>query len=386
MHNTIIVTGGAGYIGSITTKELAKLGWRVVVVDNLENGHKDAVNTKAKLEIADIGNRKKMAGILDKYRPSAVIDFAAYLAVGESMIEPRKYFENNVANFINLLDAMIEAGCKNIIKSSTAATYGNPLNEEDFPLIENYTDNFEPDESNLLQGEFDGIKTKGEEYFQKFIHLYDSLIKDRQELKLTEKEITTLRIPTSIYGLSKLLDEIIMKKYDKQFGLKSITLRYFNVAGADITGLLGEDKASPTNLMTVTIYKALGKRDKLEIFGNDYPTKDGTGVRDYIHVIDLAVGHIKALEYLLEKRISNTFNLGTGKGFSVYEVISAVEKAAGREISYIVSKRRSGDPAVSISNPNKANSILGWKTSYSLKDMAETAWKWHNSHPNGYNK
>jgi UDP-glucose 4-epimerase len=309
------------------------------------------------LEIANVGDKKKMIDLFKKQKPSAVIDFAAYLAVGESMIKPKKYFDNNVANFINLLDAMVETGCKYIIKSSTASVYGNPLSENDFPLVESYTNGFKPKQSNLLPGKFEAGDMEGEDFFQKFIKLYDTLIKNRPELKLTVEEVTSLRIPTSIYGLSKLLDEIIMKKYDKLFGIKYITLRYFNVAGADIDGLMGEDKSTPTNLMTVTIYKALGKKDKLEVFGNDYPTKDGTGIRDYIHVVDLANGHIKALEYLLRNQTSNTFNLGTGNGFSVYEVINAVEKAAARKIDFTVSPRRSGDPAISLSDPNKVTKL-----------------------------
>lgn len=384
MNEKILVTGGAGYIGSITTKELLDSGYKVVVVDSLENGHREAVPQTALLEVANVGDKPAMAEIFKKHQPAAVIDFAAYLAVGESMEDPRKYFQNNVANFVNLLDVMVETGCKYIIKSSTASVYGDPLKAEDIPLNEPYTESFEPEQSNLLPGLFDDQKVKGEEFFQKFLGLYNELATQKPNLKLSSQEITKLRIPTSIYGLTKLLDEIVMKKYDSQFGIKYVTLRYFNVAGADPDGSMGEDKPTPTNLVTVTIYKALGKREKLEVFGNNYPTKDGTGIRDYIHVSDLAAGHVKALQFLLQNQESQTFNLGTGNGFSVLEVIRSVEEAARDKIDFVISPRRSGDPAASTANPAKANEILNWKTRYSLEDMAKTAWRWHSTHPNGY--
>lgn len=382
---TILVTGGAGYIGSITVKSLIFAGYNVVVVDSLENGHREAVDQEAILEIANVGDMKTMERILKKYKPDAVIDFAAYLAVGESMIEPEKYFRNNVENFIKLLDVMVKNGCKLIIKSSTASVYGNPLNDDDFPLAENYIFKYKPDKSCLLPGMFDGQNIEGEEFFQKFIELYSNFIANRSDLKLSTEELTTLRIPTSIYGLSKLLDEIIMKKYDSLFGLKSVTLRYFNVCGAMTNGNIGEDKPNPTTLMTVAISQIIGKRDKLEIFGNDYPTKDGTGIRDYIHVVDLADGHIKALQFLLDNKTSETFNLGTGKGISVLEVVEAVEEASHKKVNFVVCPRRSGDPVMSFADAKKANSILSWKTQYSIEDMAKSAWKWHSIHLNGYN-
>jgi len=382
---TILVTGGAGYIGSITVKSLISTGYNVVVVDSLENGHREAVDQEAILEIANVGDMKAIGSIFNKYKPNAVIDFAAYLAVGESMVEPEKYFRNNVENFINLLDAMVKNNCKLIIKSSTASVYGNPLNDNDFPLTENYIFKYKPEKSCLLPGKFAGQDTEGEEFFQKFIELYNRFIVNRTELKLSNEELTTLRIPTSVYGLSKLLDEIIMKKYDSLFGLKSVTLRYFNVCGAMTNGNVGEDKPNPTTLMTVAISQIIGKRDKLEIFGNDYPTKDGTGIRDYIHVVDLADGHIKALQFLLNNKTSETFNLGTGKGASVMEIVEAVEEASHKKVNFVVCPRRSGDPVMSFADAKKANSILLWKTRHSIEDMAESAWKWHSTHPDGYN-
>lgn len=381
----ILVTGGAGYIGSITVNLLIKQGYEVIIVDSLENGHIEAIPKETKFYQLNISNKKALDKVFKENNIKAVIDFAAYLAVGESMKDPVKYLENNVLNFITLLDVMKENNCLKIIKSSTAAAYGNP-DDKWFPLSEDYTEIFRPQKSFLLPGTINDQEFQGEDFFQQFLRLYNQKIKNLSYLQLTKDELTMLRISTSIYGLTKLLDEIIMKKYDDTFGIKSVALRYFNVAGAHPQCILGEDKPNPTNLMTVTIYKALGKFPKLQVFGNDYPTKDGTGVRDYIHVCDLAEGHIKALEYILKSHESNTFNLGTGKGYSVLEVISKVEVAASTNIDFDIVERRSGDPAISYSNPRKANEMLGWQAKYDIKDMAETAWKWHSSHPNGFKK
>jgi len=382
-ERNILVTGGAGYIGSITVKKLCDAGYKIIVVDSLENGHKEAVDQRAILEVSNVGDKSAMSKIFDHYNPIAVIDFAAYLAVGESMEQPEKYLKNNVLNFINLLDVMKAKGCEYIIKSSTASTYGEPLNDSDFPLKEEYTENFIPDKSSLLPGAWKDERLEGESFLNKFIKEYNQTNQGKS-LPLTDREVTKLRIPASIYGLTKLLDEIILKKYDDQFGLRFITLRYFNVAGADPSGKMGEDKPNPTNLMTLTIYKALGKRDKLTVFGNDYPTSDGTGIRDYIHVCDLADGHIKALEYLLKNKASQTVNLGVGKGSSVLEVIKAAEKACGFTIEFEIGPRRSGDPAISFSDPTKAKKLLDWVAKYSIEDMAKSAWEWHKNHPEGY--
>jgi len=384
-NETILVTGGAGYIGSITTKELIKNGFRVVVLDNLENGHQEAVDGEAILEVADLKDKRRVNQIFAKYSVKAVVDFAAYLAVGESMEMPEKYLKNNVYNFVNLLDAMAKNSCRYIVKSSTASVYGNPSSEKDFPLKETYTENYKPADSSLLSGRWNGVECSGNAFFKKIISAYNKHFQKRDELRLTKAEIDKLKIPTSVYGLTKLLDEIIMKKYDELFGIKSVALRYFNVAGADHSGKMGEDKPNPTNLMTVAIRSLLDSKT-LTVFGNDYPTKDGTGIRDYIHVCDLAQGHIQALRYLFQSNDSGTFNLGTGNGFSVFEIIESVNKASKKEILFKIGKRRSGDPAISFADPKKANSILNWKTKLTVKDMSETAWKWHSSHPNGYEK
>lgn len=378
----ILVTGGAGYIGSITVNELEKAGYDVVVLDSLENGHKEAVNPKAALEIVDLKDKAATDAVFKKYKITAVVDFAAYLAVGESMENPVKYMTNNVINFINLLEVMSANDCKYIIKSSTASTYGDPQNESDFPLKEEYTESISPDQSGLLTGKWDGVEMAGDKFFDKIIDFYSQ--NTDKKLHFSKDELTKLKIPVSVYGLTKLIDELVLNKYNKLSGIESVTLRYFNVCGADPSGLIGEDKPNPTNLMSVTVLKACGKVPELKVFGNDYPTKDGTGVRDYIHVNDLALGHVKALQYLLQTKASNIFNLGTGIGYTVLEVIDAVEKAAGKKIEYKIVERRTGDPVKSYADPSRANILLGWKTQYSLNDMAKTAWNWHSSHPNGY--
>lgn len=381
----ILVTGGAGYIGSITVKELLDQNFDVVVLDSLENGHLEAVDPRAKLAIVDLANLKETEKVFEKYKIDAVVDFAAYLAVGESMEVPEKYLANNVDNFISLLDCMKKYEVPLIIKSSTASTYGNPKNESDFPLKENYHDNYRPEKSALLEGMWESQRLVGEDFFQKIIDYYQNKYHDRSDLQLSADEITKLRIPASVYGLTKLLDEIILDKYNHNSGIYWVTLRYFNVCGASINGRMGEDKPNPTTLMTLAFWNLLGKIEKLKVFGTDYPTKDGTGIRDYIHPLDLATGHAAALQYLLDKNEPAIFNLGNGVGYSVFEVIKAVEKASGRKVEHEIKPRRSGDPAISYCDPGKAQKILGWKAKYNLDDMAETAWKWHSKHPEGYN-
>ncbi len=396
----IMVTGGAGYIGSFTVRELLKNNYGVLVVDNLVSGSKAALAAASNiqqatdskqqimdgnliLEVADVGDRDAMRLIFDKYEVEAVIDFAAYLAVGESMSNPRKYLENNVLNFINLLDVMKEKGCKYIIKSSTAATYGNP-EDKHFPLGEDYQEMVRLERSDLLEGEWDGERVSGEEFFGKFIDYYEEIVKERNDIALNDKDLARLRIPTSIYGLTKMMDEILMEKYQVVYGFRTIALRYFNVCGASEDGNMGDNKLNPTNLMTMVIFKALGKTDVLKVFGDDYPTRDGTGLRDYIHPIDLAKGHVGALQYVLQSDNSGVFNLGTGDGYTVLEVITAVEEASGKKINYEVVPRRSGDPAVSYSNSEKSRNVLKWRAEYALDEMARTAWLWHSANPEGY--
>ncbi len=379
---TILVTGGAGYIGSITVKELIDNGYDVVVLDSLERGHIEAVDKRAKLEIVDLKNIEDIETVFLKYKFDAVIDFAAYIAVGESMEQPQKYIDNNVFNFVNLIETMLRNNCNCLIKSSTASVYGNPTEKEDFPLDENYTEKKKFESSELLAGIWNEEKIAGEPFLQKIIGYFEKRLPEK--LRLSEADIEKLRISTSVYGLTKMLDEIIMKKYDDMSGLKYITLRYFNVAGAAINGEMGQVCENPSHIFANAIFNLLGKNKELTIFGNDYETKDGTGIRDYIHVLDLASGHISALRYLLETNKSNTINLGTGQGYSVLEVIKSIESASGKKVNYSFGPKRSGDVAEVFANPSKADKLLGWKAKYSLSDMAETDWKWHSSHLEGY--
>lgn len=374
----ILVTGGAGYIGSHNVKELVKNNFEVVVFDSLEAGHKEALPKDVVLEVADLADKNRVEEVFQKHAPDAVIDFAAYLAVGESMEEPLKYFDNNVANFIKLLDVMSETGCKFIVKSSTAAVYGNPTKESDIPWRESFTEKYKPVKSALLSGKWSGESVSGENFFQKFIKHYQKVYNSRPELQLSKDEITKLRIPMSVYGLSKLLDEIILVKYNKMSGIESVALRYFNVCGADPSGETGDSKPKPTTLMALSIAQILGKIPELSVFGNDYLTKDGTGVRDYIHPSDLAIGHAKSLNYLFNGGASNTFNFATGEASTVLDVIKAVEAASGQKIKYQVKGRRSGDPSVSVADSSKAKKILGWTAKYRLPQMAKTAWDWES--------
>lgn len=384
MNKTILVTGGAGYIGSFTVRELIKNGYEVVVFDSLENGHKEAIDPRAKLVVGELANKKDIEQVFNEFKIDAVIDFAAYLNVGESMENPEKYMKNNVENFVSLLEIMASRGCKYIIKSSTAATYGDPLREEDFPLKERYHDSYKPTESAMLPGKWKGVDVTGEVFFQKIISYYSQIFTDREDIALNQANLTKLRIPTSIYGLTKLLDEIILEKYNQTSGMKSVALRYFNVCGGAIDGSMGDDKLIPTNLTTLTILNVLGKTGPLKVFGNDYPTKDGTGIRDYIHPLDLASGHLAALKYLINGGSSEIFNLGNGTGYSVFDVIKATEHASGKKVSYEIVARRSGDVIISTADQRKANTMLDWESKYNLDDMACSAWLWQSKHPNGY--
>ncbi|KJU72315.1 UDP-glucose 4-epimerase GalE [Clostridium baratii] len=327
---SILVCGGAGYIGSHMVAELLENGQDVVILDNLEKGHKDAL-LGGKLYIGDLRDKEILNKIFTENNIEAVIDFAAYSLVGESMTEPLKYFNNNVYGTISLLEAMKEHNVKYIVFSSTAATYGEP---ECVPILED-------------------SKT----------------------------------IPTNAYGESKLLVEKILNWCDKAYGIKYTTLRYFNAAGAHINGKIGEDHSPETHLIPLILNVALGKRDEILIFGDDYDTKDGSCIRDYIHVSDLASAHSLALKRLMNGGESRIYNLGNGTGFSVKEMIDIARKVTGHEIPAKVAPRRAGDPAILIASSEKAIKELNWKPKFnSVETIIETAWNWHKNHPNGYEK
>ncbi|MFX0548150.1 UDP-glucose 4-epimerase GalE [Hathewaya histolytica] len=326
----VLVCGGAGYIGSHMVAELLENNHEVIVLDNFQKGHRDAV-LGGKIYEGDIRDRKILDKVFSENNIDAVIDFAAESLVGESVVEPLKYFNNNVYGTICLLEAMRDYDVKYIIFSSTAATYGEP---ENIPIVEN-------------------DKT----------------------------------FPTNPYGESKLAVEKILKWCDNAYGIKYTALRYFNAAGAHINGKIGEDHSPETHLIPIIMQAALGKREKVFIFGDDYNTKDGTCVRDYIHVTDLASAHLLALERLMRGEESDIYNLGNGKGFSVKEVIDTVKKVAGRDFKVEISERRAGDPATLIASSERAIKELGWKCKYdSLETIIETAWNWHLNHLEGYEK
>lgn len=326
----ILVCGGAGYIGSHMVAELIENGEEVVILDNFQKGHRDAV-VGQKVYEGDLRDRKILDKIFKENSIDSVIDFAADSLVGESMIEPLKYFNNNVGGTISLLEAMRDYGVKNIVFSSTAATYGEP---ENIPILES----------------------------------------DRTR-------------PTNPYGESKLAVEKILKWCDNAYGIKYTVLRYFNAAGAHISGKIGEDHNPETHLIPLILQVALGKREKIMIFGDDYNTDDGTCIRDYIHVTDLANAHLMALRRMKEGGESGIFNLGNGKGFSVKEVIEVTRRVTGKEINAEVAPRRAGDPAVLIASSEKALKELKWKPRYNTLDIIiESAWNWHKEHLNGYEK
>jgi UDP-glucose 4-epimerase len=320
----ILVTGGAGYIGSHTVQSLQKAGYGVIILDNLVYGHRELVDNvlKAKLIVGDISDRALLSDIFSTYPISAVIHFAAYAYVGESVMFPAKYYRNNVVGTLTLLEAMIAASVKKIVFSSTCATYGVPMS---LPITEDHPQR-----------------------------------------------------PINPYGISKLTVEKMLADFDGAYGLKSVIFRYFNAAGADPVGRLGEDHSPETHLLPLVLMAALGKREAVSILGNDYPTPDGTCIRDYIHVADLAQAHIQGLDYLLSGNDSDVFNLGNGGGFSVKEVIEAAREITGKTIEAIACPRRPGDPPILIGSSEKANKVLGWQPQYpNLKDMLLHAWNWH---------
>lgn len=318
---SVLVTGGAGYIGSHTVKALLDAGYDVVVFDDLSRGHPEFI-PGVRLVIGELSDEGALADLFSEKEFDAVLHFASESLVGESVRNPDKYFRRNVTGGIALMSAMVKAGVKKMVFSSSAAVYGDP---ESVPIPE------------------------------------------AAELK-----------PVSPYGESKVIVERALGWYDKAYGLRSVSLRYFNAAGADPSGRLGEDHDPETHLIPLVIRAAL-TGEPLTVFGNDYPTPDGTCIRDYIHVTDLAEAHVLALKALSEGLDTTAMNIGTGRGFSVMEIINAVGEVSGREVPYIVGARRPGDPAVLIAECKRAEETLGWlPTHSSLQEIVQTAWRWHS--------
>lgn len=325
----VLVCGGAGYIGSHTVHALIGKGEQVVIADNLQTGHRGALHPQARFYEGDIRDAVLLDQIFSENEIDAVIHFAANSLVGESMEKPLLYFNNNVYGMQVLLEAMVRHGIGKIVFSSTAAVYGEP-----------------------------------------------------KRVPIREEDETN---PTNTYGETKLTMEKMMKWVNRANGIRYVSLRYFNAAGALPDGSIGEDHAAETHLIPLILQVPNGKRDHITVFGDDYPTPDGTCLRDYIHVVDLADAHVLALSYLRKGGASDVFNLGNGQGFSVREMIAAAEKATGRAIKAEIGARRAGDPAQLVASSEKARAVLGWNPVYTdVEQVIGTAWKWHESHPNGY--
>ncbi|MBQ6972454.1 MAG: UDP-glucose 4-epimerase GalE [Synergistaceae bacterium] len=326
---SVLICGGAGYVGSHNVRAFTQHGEDVIVVDSLETGHRASVPEGIKFYKGDIRDSGILDAVFTENKIEAVVHFCAYSLVGESMEKPLKYFDNNVGGMITLLEAMQRHNVGRIIFSSTAATYGEP---KKVPILE-----------------------------------------------------TDPTVPTNPYGESKRIMEKMMNWVSQLHGIKYVSLRYFNVAGAWHDGTIGEDHKVETHLIPIILQVPLGKREHVTVYGDDYPTKDGTCIRDYIHVEDLADAHIRALEYLRSGGESSIFNLGSGDGYSVMEMITAARKVTGHAIPAEIGARRPGDPARLIADSTKAREILHWKPEIvSMEDIIATAWKWHQSHPNGY--
>ncbi|MGM8139759.1 UDP-glucose 4-epimerase GalE [Enterococcus italicus] len=328
---TILVLGGAGYIGSHAVDQFITAGFDVAVVDNLLTGHRKAVHPAARFYEGDIRNKAFMQSVFKKESIEGVIHFAASSLVGESMERPLLYFDNNVYGTLVTLEVMHEYGVKRIVFSSTAATYGEPT---ETPITENMPAS-----------------------------------------------------PKNPYGESKRMMENMMRWCDEAYGIRYVALRYFNVAGAKLDHSIGEDHTPETHLVPLLLQTALGQRESFTIFGEDYPTQDGTCVRDYVHVVDLIHAHLKAYDYLVNGGKSDAFNLGSNEGFSVKEMLTAARQITGKEIPVKVGPRRAGDPAVLVASPQKAKTILGWTPEYTtIETIFSSAWSWHQTHPHGYAK
>lgn len=322
----ILVTGGAGYIGSIVSAELLRAGHQVMVYDDLRHGHRRAVPKGAEVIIGEVGEQEALDRAFQQHRPEAVMHFAAVIEAGESMRSPERYFRNNTASSLTLLECMLQHGCKRLVFSSTAALYGNPERtpiKEDAPLV-----------------------------------------------------------PTNAYGESKLLVERMLAWFHRIHGLRYASLRYFNAAGG--AGELGEDHQPESHLIPLVLQVAQGKRPSISIYGTDYPTPDGTCIRDYIHVLDLASAHVLALD-ALTTRYQPIYNLGNGRGFSVRQVVEVARKVTGHAIPAEDAPRRPGDPAVLVASSEKICRELGWQPRYpELEQIVASAWEWRKRHPNGY--
>ena len=323
----VLVSGGAGYIGSHAVRQLQRSGHEPVVLDNLSKGHREAVKDVT-LAQTDLLDKAGLARCFGEHKVDAVMHFAARSLVGESMQIPYDYYENNVTGSLNLFKAAMDAGVDKFIFSSTAAVYGQP---DEVPILE-----------------------------------------------------TTTKAPLNVYGRTKLMIENMLEDFSNIYGIRYKALRYFNAAGADAAGDIGEDHTPESHLVPIIFQSVLGKRDKLCVFGDDYPTEDGTCIRDYIHVTDLADAHVLALSDLVKGGASCAYNLGSEKGYSVLEIIRAASDVVGKPIEYDIAPRRAGDPAVLIASSAKIQSELKWKPQFGISDILASAWRFHQQFPDGY--
>lgn len=324
----LLVTGGAGYIGSHTVRALLTAGYEVIVLDNFSRGHRSAIPPEVPYIAMDIAN-PELENILKEHKIEGVMHFAAHSQVGESMVHPSIYYENNVVGSYRLIEAARRAGIRHFVFSSTAAVYGEP---DRIPIIE-----------------------------------------------------TASLAPTNVYGRTKLMIEQILKDYSDSYGMHYVALRYFNAAGADESGVIGEDHTPETHLIPLVLATALGQRKEITVFGTDYDTADGTCIRDYIHVNDLAQAHVLAMKYLKEGGNSIAFNLGSGHGFSVKEIIETAKRVTGIDFPVSYGSRRAGDPSVLIASSDLIKRLVGWNPQYSNVDkIIGDAWQWHQQHPYGY--
>jgi UDP-glucose 4-epimerase len=322
--STILVTGGAGYIGSHAVLALKQAGYKVVIFDNLEYGHQELVDSVLGVElfVGDTRDRSSLDRVFATHKIDAVMHFAAYIAVGESVEKPGMYYENNVVGTLNLLEAMRAANIHKLVFSSTCAVYGIPAST---PIVEDCP-----------------------------------------------------FAPISPYATSKLMVENMLTDFDTAYGFKSVRFRYFNASGADPSGRLGEDHTPETHLVPLVLFAAMGKREHISVYGTDYPTPDGTCIRDYIHVQDLATAHVLGLGYLLKGGDSQVFNLGNGNGYSVKEVIETAKKVTGKEIKVVYGDRRAGDPSILVGSSDRVRKVLGWNPEFpKLEDIIAHAWQWH---------
>ena len=331
MSNNILVTGGAGYIGAITTWELVRAGYSVVVLDNLSKGHRSALPPDVPFVEGDIGDPVVVEEIINAHEIDRVIHFAAFSLVGESVEQPWLYFGNNLIKGIRLIETCVLNGVKNFVLSSTAAVYGDPIQ---VPIPETHP-----------------------------------------------------LMPKNPYGFSKLGLENLLESYHQTHDLNVAFLRYFNAAGADAGGEIGEDHDPETHLVPIIFQTALKKREKLYVYGGDYDTPDGTAIRDYIHVTDLARAHIAVLNKMDEGLKHHAYNLGIGRGYSVLEVLKEAQEVCGLEIPYEITERRAGDPPILVADSRRFAKELDWQPEYgALTEILQTAWQWHRTHPNGYDE